>query len=429
MAPICELVIFNRGFMYTIVSAYGIGTQPNSKWTAVLNVANTPMNQLFGLYRKLFLTVTTQFLADPLHVSIDDLRTMYQNDPRTLQVILDSFGGSSLPTVASVPQYTSKVVRYSDGFRSNYNVDTTLPGANPSTVTKPEDRTELRIWRPATDMQRFYDYCMVSVNGFFYRTQTDGDFVYIPDGGKSLLNSNQNQLGFHSFEEISKIKQIKLTASMFYKNSSQSFLSKMAYFDPGIDVTGKTVLAVIGGYLYLPGTSAFRQVGDRSFLIDFNNVPLFDRYYDAAKFLDFSSLGLTSQAKTSDLININEFLSDDVFIKYLTHAQSFLVVLDVPSLYNLRHPIKNDGLPGMLRTYTEPTLPLYYANGQVAEYWKILDQDVWAMFVQNSDYRNRVMNSVHMKNLISTTGKDMPYRRKYDSEGYLLELGTDVLVP
>lgn len=414
--------------MYSLVSAYGVSSQPNSRWVSA-DVAAIPMNQLYRLYRSLYLTLSSTFLVDPINVDFEIFRAQYGNESKTVEEFLTDLGNTSLVTVPNVPQYQTKRIEYSDGFRAGYKIDITTPGSIPINNATRGDRTEVRISRPNTDMQSFYDNCLVSINGFFHKTETDGVHCYVPDGGKSLLKSRQNQLGFINFKPIGKIECVPIIEAMVYKQNENSFLKHNAYIEIGRNLTNKTLMVVIGGYLYLPGNNSLKLINDNVVMIDFNHVPIVERYFEALKYIDMSSLGLPVNVASPDQINIGDFFKDEHFIKYLTMKQSFLVILDTPQIYTQRNYIRHNDMPGIFIAYEEPKYPLITSTGKVSEYWKQHDDGHWCVNVHDAYKFNRVSNSVAVENLYSATDNSLPYRTYYNSQGYFLEIGSDKLIP
>lgn len=426
--PIFPHVLQRDFYMYTLVAAYGAPTQVSQPWQQldVATVKALPMNQLFQLYRKVYFSLDAAFLNDPIHVDVKIFYAEYLNSTQTVEQMLAQLSNNTLETVASVPVFTRTTTRYEDAFRAGYKMDVSAPYSHPSSIVHPQDKTEIRMIRKNTDMQKFYDYCMVSVNGFYHMTDTDGQYVYLLGGGKTLLKSRQNHLGILSFQDIGKVKHIPITPSMVYKLDNADSLSLRAYFDlSALDTTNKTVFAVIGGYLYTPMSGQMRQYSEHTWMIDFATVPLLERYYEASNYLDFSSLGLTVKDKSPEAINTPEFFSDAHFLKYLTHAQSFIVIVDTPLMYEQKHFIRHNNYPGMFISYQEPKHSLITANGRVANYWKAYEDSQWAVNVHDAYWYHRQALSIDKKDIVTMDKANLPYRTYYHSKGYFLELGID----
>lgn len=417
--------------MYTLVSGYGITYSDRIGWKSVTaaEIKGLPLNVIANLFRKLYLTITAPIFAEPLHIDYDIFRFQNINNAQTLEVFLNELSNDTLLTIDEIPQYETKTIRYEDAFRAGYKVQLSAPSSHTSSIVAPSEKTELIINRRSTDMGKFYDYCMVTVNGYFHRTDTDNDKVYVLDGGKSLLRSRNNNMGFLSFENIGKIKQYPITEDMVYKLDDQDYFKQRSYFDlSDIDTENKTVFIVIGGYLYTPFSDVLKQFGDSTWRIDFNSVPLLERYFDSIRYLDMSYLSLSEYINNPEQINVPEFYSDEHFTKYLTGPQSFIVTINNQYMYEAKHFVRHSNLPGMFTVYEEPIYPLFTSNGKVSEYWKSYEDGHWSLTVNDAWYFHRQAATMKSSDLVTMSPTNAPYKPFYNSKGYLLELGADSLV-
>lgn len=412
--------------MYTLVAAYGDPASFDKSWTDVdvNQLKELPCNQIYQLYTKLYLTLHSDALTNDIHVDYAALEKQHINNPAKLKDMLANYGSDTLATIPKIQKYKQEHVYYEDLFRAGYKAELVAPLSHPSSIVTPEEKTELRITRRSTNMQKFFDTCMVSVNGYWHRTDTDGQVVYVPHAGESVLKSKFNTCGITSFEKIGNIKQIPITEDIIFKTENESFISQRVYFDLSkYDINNKTVLAVIGGYLYLPND--IRQVSNTSYLLDFSRVPLLQRYFESLRYLNMDYLGMSRYIHNPTEINKPEFFSDEHFTKYLTMPQSFLVVVDTPSIRVKKHYIKHSDLPGMFTAYTEPKYPLVTSTGKLSEYWKVYEDGHWCINVNDAWWYNRQASSIPDKAAISMTDANMPYRTYYNSKGYLLDIVAD----
>ena len=208
--------------MYSLVTAYGLAISKNSQW-GTANLSALTMQEIFNLYRKLFLQLSNTVLAEDVVVDFEIFRSEHSASTETLDEMLQNLSNTALQTIPALPNYVAKRATFNDIFRAGYKVHSVKPGYAPDAVTPTHEKTELRINRNQTDMQRFHDYCLVSVNGFFHRTETDGKYAYVPHGGESAILSKDSHMGFINFENIGKVKTIPITEQMVYKQNSDSF--------------------------------------------------------------------------------------------------------------------------------------------------------------------------------------------------------------
>ena len=189
----------------------------------------------------------------------------------------------------------------------------------------------------------------------------------------------------------------------------------------------KSVILCLAGHLVFPNEHNFRKIADNDWLLSMSDLPIIERYFESKNYIDYSSLGLTVFPDNPNKINVEEFLSDEVLEKYITHEQSFFIVVDTPNLIRNHNYIRGSKLPGMFTAYEEPKSLLFVGRGRTAEYWKTYEDGQWAVNVVNSYMPNRTFDSVNEKHRVINAGTDTPHRLYYDSRAFFLDLGVDVL--
>jgi hypothetical protein len=249
-------------------------------------------------------------------------------------------------------------------------------------------------------------------NAMLYVTDSTTPWSTLPTYFSDLITVIKN---YNSFAGI-----INTTPSY----TSTSNLKARTYFKLDANITNKTVLLVIGGYLIFPEPNIFWQTGDNSFALNVGMLPMVERYFESNIYLDLSELGLSSEASQPDIINVDELLSDEVLTKWFTMSQSFFVIVDTPNLFTNKIFLKTANMPGMFTSYQEPTYPLMVNYGKVAEYWKVEEDDFWSVNVQDSYFRNFVISTAPLSTLVAATPKLIPSNTYNNSKGYLLEIGS-----
>ena len=416
--------------MYTLVTAYGLTVSKDSQW-GTADLSTLKMQEIFNLYRKLFLQLSSNLLAQDIVVDFEIFRTEYSASDLTLANMLQGLSNTALQTVPALPSYTAKRATFNDIFRAGYKVQATRPGSAPDTTSPAYEKTELRIQRTQTDMQKFHDYCLVTINGFFHQMETDGKYCYVPHGNRTAVTAKESQMGFVNFETIGKVKTVQITPAMVYKQNADSFLSKKAFIKQPVADANKTVLLVIGGYLYLPDGQTFFKtstddLGQSTYCVDFNHVPLLERYFESANYLDMGTLNLEQNIKFPNQIKLSDFLSDEKFIKYLTLPQSFFVIIDTPELTYERHYLRKNSFVGRYIAPTEPKSTLMTGLGKVSEYWKVYGDGQWVLNVGQAYDMEYVAHTVKPGDVSYMTDNTVPAHRYYISQAYMLDFVASV---
>ena len=412
--------------MYVYIKSLLISKNLGSRWEDI-DISNIKLIDIFLLYRKVYIKLSSVYLELPITVDLDTIRNEYSNSNFTINEFLLHIGNRTLISTSNTPDIQTKYAVFSDAFRAGYKIEPqNIFVANNANLPLSE-KTSLRLSRPnpSTDMKVFFDHCLVSINGFFHKTDTDNEYAYALNASESLFKSKQNQIGILSFFNIGKIEQVSITLDMISKQSNSVGMKNKTFVKLNKDITNKTVMLILGGYLIFVDNKSFFQVNDDTFAINFNELPMLERYFESNPYLNLKHLGLPESSDNVSLINVPEFFSDEVLTKYLTLNQTFFVILDSPSLFTNKIYLRPSNLPGMFTAYKEPKYPLFVNNGRIAEYWKTFEDGHWTVNVQDSYLKNSVFSSKPESELVNVSNNNIPLRTYYNSRGFLLEIGSD----
>jgi len=412
--------------MYSIVRSIGIEFGINKRWGAV-DLINNTVEELYIRYRKCYIELSTGTPVVKYFLDLELLKVNYPDYKNTFSELLVLISNLPLPITDIFPVINTRTAKYRDAFIAGYSA---LP-VHPiyGTTIQPEDRSAVLLTRsnPIVDYNRLYKRALISINGFYHLTDTNGkDGLVVYDATKSLRVSNQNQIGIYSFDSVCDIKLIPITGDMIRKQDPYEKFSSTTYLHLDIDLTGKSVLLVIGGYLNIVDGEIISKVGLSDFKIDFKNYGLIDKYYESLNYIDLSSLGLDTTSANKLQISVNNFLDDASIAKYLTLSQSFFVILDTEDIFVNKLYIKKSNIYGMYVSYVEPMYPLVVGLGRHPEYISIKEDGQYAVNIQNNTVHNRIYNTINQVNLTSVADTNIPIMPASVSSGYFLEIGRDI---
>lgn len=414
--------------MYTIIAAKGIKNVSQARWADV-DVSADTVATLFRDYRVIYLTLTAGFLPDPIFVNLEVFKTSYNTFEGTVDEMLTDNGATTFETVAALPVIETNFIEYSDMFRAGYSMEVTGRNQHPSSVMPPADKVDICIQRnnPQTDMVDVFNHCLITVNGFYHMTDTDGEYLYVYDGGKSNYRSRRNTIGMVSFKNIGGIKQVPITEDMIYRQTTgQSRFYDKTYIKLNEDVSNKTVLLVLGGYLVLPTPGVFYQNSPNNFGLSLGRLPLIERYYESKDCIDYDSLGIDSSNKNPSMINVAQFYSDECISKYLTHSQTFFVIVDTPHFFTNKYYVESSPIPGTYVCGFEPKYPMVLGRGKMPEYWSRFEIDRYALDIVDGNLHRRVFTELDDDTKNNVSDSDQPVPNTYNSQAYLLEIGSDI---
>jgi hypothetical protein len=412
--------------MYTLTSALGKSLTGGQQWSAI-DLGDMTFATVVGNYSTVYAILTNPFLPNPVSLNLSAILPNITNQKVTFNAYLTSIGNAALPTTPNIPVLETKYARYQDGFKAGYTIapiGMTQAPTYPATIASKPD---LMLTRANTNYTSFYQSCLVSVNGFFHMTDTDGKSgVWVDQGMQSCVLSKKNKLGILDFQDLGSLTLIPITADMIYKQNTNQSLSNHAYINAGQDLTQSTVMLVIGGYLHILDNKTFRLVGSESLMIDFNNYPLLERYYESKRFIDLSSLVMGAYPTNAEAISVEEVTSDAVMKELLTLSQSFIVLLNNTDISVNLKKVQAAKIPGLYVSYEKPQWPLLTGYGKVNEYWDIWEDGQWSLRVEDNFKDHFIFNTVDARQQLSVTNQRDPMRPYDISQGFFLQISSEI---
>lgn len=411
--------------MYSYISAIVLDRSPSAQYQPA-ELATTPLYVIFNSYREIYITVHHSSLPDDLYINLTLLRSELSSNASTLQDWLVAIGNRSLPVIAALPSTTLKYASYRNAIQAGYHLDLPKPGVNVPSYFPTNYQTTMAIMtRPRfeTDMTLIDRYCLVSVNGFFHKTASDNATTYLYDAQSTLRKSRDNHVGIVSLKDIGELTKFSLTNDSIAPQGVGSPLKERTYITLPTDLTNKTTILVLGGYLVFPQENVFWQTSNNSFALNFGMIPLLERYFESRNYLDLSGLGLSIDPEAPDKIDPVELYSDRVLLNYLTMTQTFLVIVDSSVLFaNRKYPSQSQ-IPSLYTTYQEPRYPLVLNFGRCAEYWSVRDGDRWSLSVQDTFLKHGVYGTTGGEPIVNLTDRLIPSSPFHISSPYFLEIG------
>lgn len=414
--------------MYEYQSAIAISRTQKGRWLPV-DIANVQMSQLYNTYEKLLVTLTNSFSGSQKYTfDIESVRLQYVSSTLTFQQFLVENGNNTLETESKAYRTVTNYCRYEDAFRAGYKITPVDENGHIDSPIPFTDRDWLALQRDNVDYLKMQRNCLISINGLYHLTDTDGSKLYVIDGAKSNRKANNNKIGITSFMNVSSFRLKPITQDMVHRRYPDCPMSNKTYLDVGEDLSGKTVGIVIGGYLNLLDKNTFYRISDRIFCIDFLNYPILERYYESRNRIDLTSLDLELVETNEWLVNKTNLTSDEVLIKYLTLPQSFLVIFDNQYMFSDRQYIPGSKIAGKTICYHEPIRPIISGYGLCVNYWKIKEKQRWSISSTDLLMENYQFNTTPIFNINNVTDSKVPMERYDIGRSYFQLIGTDVLV-
>lgn len=358
--------------MYTLVRARYRQDRRAGRWVEG-DLAAEPIGTLSANYGDVFLYIEYPGAGQPvtkaLHwVDVTNLIVNY-NPSLTVQQWLTQMGNTTLPFETELPNEKICLVKYAQAWHAGYKVQAKGLNGSLNQDISVHYKEDLVITHPKFDPQRIRDNCLISVNGYFHLTDWTAEGVRVVDGNKTVLRTNDNQIGLYSFETIGKLKYVPITDEMIIPQNADTPLWDVTFLrlPDDIDLEGKTVLLVTGGYLNVL-SDVYERTNDRIWRLSFGRMMFLNRFIQSSQDMDLTSLGLTVSKDDPTLLNAQELKEDSVIRAYLKLSQSFFVIVDSPSMFQSFEPVQYLNLPGRFIGSKNEQLPLTGAYGRMLDY-------------------------------------------------------------
>ena len=186
---------------YSAVSAIGVPFGLNKRWTTI-DISTVSVASLFTTYRVAQLTLNVVGSLNPVYLLLSDIAATYSNYPGTVTAMLAVVGNTALPTTTTPLLLNERSATYMDAFRAGYTATPVSSTNDILSYMPPSSVPDLRLTRTDIDLDYNYfnSHALVSINGYYHYTLTDGtNGVQVKDAIKSLNISSQNEIGIWNF--------------------------------------------------------------------------------------------------------------------------------------------------------------------------------------------------------------------------------------
>ena len=409
--------------MYTLVTANLIANQLGATWQTV-DISNIAMLDLFNNYRDGYITLTNPTLTGPLYMLLADLKAApikFANIP--FNTWLQYIGNAALPASLTEPNIVTKTVLYSDAWRAGYTatrVNPTYPD-NPGTTLA--SRTAAYLSKPSVPVPLLQSSVLTTVNGLLHINVPYSQGLMIMDASISLTKCNQNGLGLISFANIGTIQQIQITESMI--STDDTYLNSLNfYITTGVNLTGQSVMMSLGGYLHCnDSTYSIIDYVNGVLKVSFWNIDMVKRVLDSHNIIDLTPAITPIGPESPGCYSVQDVMSPAVLMKYLQLSQSFVIVVNAPSLYTQQHQLGNTELWGTYDSFVEPLFPYVDTVGKLKEYWSIPLDGRWTISVIENLAKDYAYETEEWRIIGAVNDVVPPGGYSYEN-GFLLEIGT-----
>jgi len=416
--------------MYNLVSAIVKPVDSGGRWRS-MGIENVPLNNLYNDFKRVIVTLSSPVLTAPVSLEMELLRAELGGLTQTFGQWLQENGNATLPTSNSLPTINTRYAHFSDAIRSGYKATPTHPTISPSSPIPLSSKTYAILTRPEADYEYMYRRTLVSVNGFYHQTDYSVEGLFVTDAMKTCLKAGRNEIGLLSFEALGTLQFLQIKDDMIYTHRPQQKLRYNCYVDTGVDLSNKTVMLVLGGYLHTLDKRTFYRISATAFGIDFGQIPLVDRYYESYDTIDLEELGLERSDTNSSQVGINNLFSDEVLRRYLQLSQSFFVVLDNQEIFTDVVEVKPSPFPGTYTSSITPVYPLMVGHGRHEVFWPRKEHDRFSVNINTQAAWTAPKNYETVQTRSENSVSDAKFAALgfRNSQAHFQLIGTDIYVP
>lgn len=410
--------------MYTYITALGLSRVPGSAWKTEM-LQTTMLRAMYDDFLEVYLTVHDSISDKEIYVDMNAYRTQYAVSLVTVSDWLVSMEGKPLTIVEDLPTSKMTSAVYQNAVLAGYNIQLAKIGFPYPEEMPVTELTDLILTRPKfpTDISKLHTHCLLSVNGYFHRSDTDGRAAYIVDGGITVSMKRCSHTGITSFLDMGGLTSYGLSDADIVPLTEGGLLKDGLIIRIPAESQGKSVLFSLGGYLVRPEPGVFYQNGENSWVFNIQGIPYLQRYMQSRKEIDLSSMNVEIPDTSDGIGAVTDSLyTDDAIRAYLKLSQSFITLVNTPDLYFNKINLRVSTIPGLITAYQEPQYPLILGYGLKVEFSKVKEAGWWALRVDNAFYDQYAFRNGSMQEQKVISDQILPYKPYLRTQGYLLEM-------
>ena len=413
--------------MYEYMQATCLARKLGSTWTNP-DIRNAQLMFLFSTYQKIYLTLKRSVDSAEVYVDLGAYRDTLCYSLKTLSQHLQSLGSQTLQTVDKLPDTKLRRAVFATAWQNAYQVNTSKFGLADITNYPAGYLSDLLLTRssyPQTDLRLIDSHCLVSVCGFLHKTKSLTGASFVIDAMNTVRRSGVSTVnpGILSFLDVGALEKVDILETDITPLDAGAALNTKLCIQTKKAYTNKSFILSLFGYPVFCEKSVFWQLSDNKFCLDMNKLRFIEKFMRARAYLDFTDLGLTTQANNKDAVSLAELQSDAVIKKLLTHPNSFLCVVDTPNLTPVISDIHQFLTPGCFSVESQrPSFLLLADNGRVAEYWVSPEGERYSVTVSDDYLRNFIFDSAPTSQNTMITPDAVPSNKTQRRDGYICEL-------
>lgn len=366
--------------MYTYVRAIAQKNEADAHWEET-DLSQMLLIDIAKNYTGAYVVLSHPLVIGDLTLDMFHPSVPLQSYQGTVELFLTANGDGALPTVEGEPIIEKNHAVYGDALGADFRIirsdftkgdnGETLPDAlRPHATLRHEDDA---------DYLAMHKRMLANVNGFYHLTTANSKGFHIVDANKTRRKSKKNYVGLFSFGPIGQISLEPITEDMVsFERDSQDRIVNV-HVKCASEMCGKKAFIVIGGYLSWPDGERINVNTPGVMSVAVRRYPWAERYFESFETIDMPGINLPKVDHNPGFVVRDYFYSEEFLKAYFTLSQSFIVVVDTPSMIYEREYPERDNVPFTYFTYRRPRYPLVVASGKHEVYWSQEEAGAWVL--------------------------------------------------
>ncbi len=430
--------------MYTLTdhNAIGILRGMNKRWSSV-DISSISVAEIIATYRAMQIELLPDGAIEPVYLQIGAIANDWISYSGSVEELLDEIT-EVLPTTDYSVTLSRDVARYYDAFKLRYKVlavdDNNMLATAPGDV---EDTPHLRIDRAdaLVDSADAVSNILVNVNGFYHLAKNIGNKgIFVQDGYSSIKRAGQNAIGLWDFRSLGGFTVLPDFPGVTISPTGTVLIPISQ------PLTDKAVFFFIAGYFFPVDGTIISQVSPNLFSINFahESMRLVARYYEAANYIDLTSIKMIAKGVLPNSIIPNKLYNAAAITAWLALSQSFAVIINRRDVYFERKYVKRTNLVNQYLCYLDrnpedisnevnnvrltldpPDLPLVLELGRHPSYWVTTEGWTHSLTIYSNRVGQLLYETGQPAEHILTSGSNQPGSPGAVQHAYLLEVGSN----
>jgi hypothetical protein len=321
-----------------------------------------------------YIELSNPALSDNIFITIQEFRELklpHRLD-QTFEYWLAYIKNRTINGTESRPNYETNIVRARNAAQASYKFNLCKRTLAPNANIAVGDMNDVYLHKSGVNLKMLRERSLVTVNGYLHPHVPYYDGIAIVGGGSQHKLIGELMVGILSFATIGDIQMIPITKERISKYSDGVLYSDRVVIDTGRDLTNKSVIVSIAGYPLI-SSPLVNVVSDATGVIKLNmrGFDIVRHVNNSVGEINLESCGIVTPNEDLGMppLSMNYLRSDIMMLQYLTLPQSFIAIIDAPTLTVDRFPVTSTGVPHRHISESEPNMPMMDSNGKLVEYW------------------------------------------------------------